>query len=251
MTVDRQKMILLVEDEAIISRMQKKTLENYGYKVISAYKGEAAVQLCDTSPDIDLVLMDINLGEGMDGTEAAEIILSRHDIPLIFLSTHSEREIVEKTESNTSYGYILKTAGETVLITSIKMAFRLFDAKMEERKKNDLLREKEKNLAEAERVAKLGHWKFNISTNAVFWSEELFNIFEVDKDSFGGRYESFIINIHHEDRVSVLEKNKMIRETGEDFELEYRIVSSDGTVKYIMEIGYATKDENGKLTELF
>jgi PAS domain S-box-containing protein len=94
--------------------------------------GEDAVEIVETTPGIDLILMDINLGSGIDGTEAAEIILRKHDLPLIFLSSHTEREVVEKTEEITSYGYIVKTSGETVLIASIKMAFRLRESHQKE-----------------------------------------------------------------------------------------------------------------------
>jgi DNA-binding NarL/FixJ family response regulator len=88
--------------------------------------GEGALTVTDSVNGINLILMDIDLGDGMDGTEAAEIILSRHDIPLVFLSSHTEPEIVRKTDGITSYGYIVKNSGETVLLASIKMAFRLF-----------------------------------------------------------------------------------------------------------------------------
>ncbi|MFW5784062.1 MAG: PAS domain S-box protein, partial [Spirochaetota bacterium] len=79
--------------------------------------------------EIDLVLMDINLGAGIDGTQAAEQILARRELPIVFLSSHTEPEVVEKTEKITSYGYIVKNSGETVLTTSVKMAFRLFDSR--------------------------------------------------------------------------------------------------------------------------
>lgn len=130
MTEDRDKTILLVEDEAIIAMTEAMILEKYGYKTITADTGEKAIEIVNITPDIDLVLMDINLGKGIDGTQAAEIILDRHTIPIIFLSSHTEREIVEKTEGITSYGYIVKNSGETVLIASMKMAFRLYESQM-------------------------------------------------------------------------------------------------------------------------
>ena len=92
---------------------------------------------------IDLVLMDINLGSGIDGTEAAEIILKSRDLPLIFLSSHREPEIVEKSEKASSYGYVVKSSTTTVLDASIKMAFKLFAAK-EQIKEDNLAREKAK-----------------------------------------------------------------------------------------------------------
>lgn len=123
-----KKTILLVEDEAIIAMSEKRQLEDYGYAIQTVDTGEDAVEAINTMPEIDLVLMDINLGGGIDGTEAAAIILASHDIPIVFVSSHSKREIVEKTEKITSYGYVVKNSSITVLDASIKMAFKLFEA---------------------------------------------------------------------------------------------------------------------------
>jgi len=124
-----RKTILLVEDEAIIALAEKKALELYGYEVLTASSGEKALTALGGTPKINLILMDINLGAGIDGTQTAEIILKDRDIPIIFLSSHSEREVVEKTEKITSYGYVVKNSSITVLDASIKMAFKLFDEK--------------------------------------------------------------------------------------------------------------------------
>ena len=137
------KTILLVEDEAINAKLNKRSLEKYKFEVIHAKTGEEAVNIVQSASKIDLVLMDIDLGDGIDGTEAAEIILLTNDLPLVFLSSHTEPEIVKKTEGITSYGYIVKNSGETVLIASVKMAFRLFDAKKKEEDKEKKLRDGE------------------------------------------------------------------------------------------------------------
>jgi len=166
--VDNNKhTLLLVEDEALIAMAQKMYLEQYGYKVlttntgekaievlkednvlelaflpeskkvpletigysvITASSAEKAVELFEEHSEIDLVLMDIDLGKGMDGTEAAGIILEYREIPILFLSSHTEPDVVEKTEKITSYGYVVKNSSITVLDASIKMAFKLFDA---------------------------------------------------------------------------------------------------------------------------
>ena len=176
-----KKTILLVEDEALIALSSKKNLEKYGYNVITIDSGEKAIQLIKKETDelvklpeskqiyhkkvendiipintshtvveefkdkgeIDLILMDIDLGEGMDGTQAAEIILREKDIPIIFLSSHTESEIVEKTEKITSYGYVVKNSSSTVLDASIKMAFKLFNANI--KLKKELIEKKELN----------------------------------------------------------------------------------------------------------
>lgn len=123
------KSILLVDDDAALLKTQKKQLEILGYNVSSASNGRAAIEIVSARKEpIDLILMDIELGAGLDGTAAAQEILKDHDIPVIFLSAHNTKEIVAKTEKITSYGYVMKNSGVTVLDASIKMAFKLFDA---------------------------------------------------------------------------------------------------------------------------
>jgi len=72
--------------------------------------------------------MDIDLGVGMDGTECASRMLAERNVPVVFLSSHAEPEVVEKTEKITSYGYVVKNSGSTILFASIKRAFKLFEA---------------------------------------------------------------------------------------------------------------------------
>jgi PAS domain S-box-containing protein len=128
----RKKRLLLVEDEAIIAMTEKQELEKRGYLVDHALRGEEAVaKAMSAAPAFDAILMDINLGPGMDGTQAAEMILKSADIPIVFLSSHTEPGIVARTEGITSYGYVVKNSGIVVLDASIKMALKLFDEKSE------------------------------------------------------------------------------------------------------------------------
>ena len=124
----KKKSILLVEDEAIIAMMQKQELEKCGYNVSISSNGKTAIDICNRENHPDLVLMDIDLGRGMDGTEAAVEILKTRDIPIVFLSSHTEEDVVNRTENISSYGYVVKNSGITVLDASIKMAFKLYEA---------------------------------------------------------------------------------------------------------------------------
>jgi PAS domain S-box-containing protein len=128
-----RKTILLVEDEAIVAADEAGRLTDEGYVVLHAASGEEAIKMVRAArPDgIDIILMDINLGKGMDGTRAAKEILKERDIPIIFLSSHTEKAIVDRTEKIAFYGYVVKDSVVTVLSASIKMAFKLHESHRE------------------------------------------------------------------------------------------------------------------------
>ncbi|AOP33796.1 hypothetical protein A0128_08040 [Leptospira tipperaryensis] len=147
MNADEQKTILLVEDEPIIGMTESIQLKNHGYNVINVMNGPKAIEsLNDKKNIIDIVLMDIDLGHGVDGTAVAKEILKDHDIPLLFLSSHMEPEIIKKTEKITSYGYVVKNSDVTILDASIKMAFRLHDSYQDVRVQRGAVESKRKEL---------------------------------------------------------------------------------------------------------
>lgn len=113
------------------------------------------------------------------------------------------------------------------------------------------LRERVADLAEAQRVALFGNWKFDMITGRVRWSEELYSIFDMEMTESGPTYESFLQLVHPEDRQLVLETNRKAAATGESFEIEYRILPRSGKVRFIREVGNARKDRCGKVVGLF
>ena len=83
---DKKKTILLVENEANIALAEAEVLKKDGYSVVTVIGGEDAIERVIQKDGIDLIVMDINLGRRMNGTEAAEIILDGRGIPVVFLA---------------------------------------------------------------------------------------------------------------------------------------------------------------------
>ncbi|MGC9055892.1 MAG: PAS domain S-box protein [Candidatus Saccharicenans sp.] len=142
-----KKRILLVEDDALIALMESELLESGGYEVLVAHSGQKALEIFESGQPIDLVLMDIDLGPGMDGAETARRILAKKDLPVVFISSHTEPEILAKTEAITSYGYIVKGSSDTAFFASLNMAFRLYAAHQELLKKARELEDLADNLS--------------------------------------------------------------------------------------------------------
>ena len=248
MNSDGNKIILLVEDEVIVAMVEAKMLQRYGYRVVTAHSGEQAVETAAASPEIDLALMDIDLGKGMDGTQAAEIILKQREFPLIFLSSHTEREVVEKTEGITSYGYIVKNSNESVLIASIKMAFRLFEARMQEREKDKALRESEERFRLSMEATRDGLWDRNVVSSETYYSPAYWDMLGYVPGEISSSGQEWWELLHPADRDAALFANSECIENRRDtFVIEFRMRSKAGGWRWIQSQGKAvSRDASGR-----
>lgn len=138
-----KEVILLVEEDVFIEAVEKQMILRLGYEVITANSGQAAVEMALNNDNIDLILMAINLGRGFDGPEAAEKILRERDLPIVFVTAHSEKEYVDKLKGIPCYGCILKASGEFVLNSAIEIALKLFKEKKNLLLTMELLRQRE------------------------------------------------------------------------------------------------------------
>ncbi len=137
--MDKAK-ILIVEDESIVALNIKNRLEELGYAVVAMLNsGEAALQVVANNRP-DLVLMDIKLKGTVDGIEAAALIRSRFQIPVVYLTAYSDEETVDRAKFTEPYGYILKPFEARDLCTTIEVS--LHKHQMEQQ-----LREREQWLA--------------------------------------------------------------------------------------------------------
>lgn len=115
------KTILLVEDVNLIALCESRLLQSAGYNVIHVNTGETAISFVrDSREAIDLILMDIELGEGINGIDAASEIMEYSAIPVIFLTSHEKFE-VEVLARNIRYaGYLYKGAGVLNILGPIR-----------------------------------------------------------------------------------------------------------------------------------
>lgn len=116
------KKILIVEDSILNAQITADILNKYGYETEIARTGEEAVEKARGSRCPDLILMDIELGKGMDGIEAARIIQSIRNIPIVFLTANASKEILDKISSVTAYGYVIKSTDRYALLSALEMA---------------------------------------------------------------------------------------------------------------------------------
>lgn len=99
----------------------------------------------------------------------------------------------------------------------------------------DQLRESEANLEEAQRMAHLGHWNLEFPSMKLTWSDEVYRIFEMEPQQFGGSYQAFLDAIHPDDRTMIDQAYRASLKDQVPYQIEHRLLMPDGRVKYILE----------------
>ena len=110
------------------------------------------------------------------------------------------------------------------------------------------LRASEKKLNEAQRFAHIGSWSWNIKQNRLEWSDEMFHLFGLERESFTGSLDDVIATaIHPDDRAKVEKANISVLQYGRPLPTEYRVIWPDQSVHIVWgEAGELVFDEAGK-----
>jgi diguanylate cyclase (GGDEF)-like protein/PAS domain S-box-containing protein len=123
---------------------------------------------------------------------------------------------------------------------------------IEHRKKIErALAGRERQLAEAQQLTRMGSWNWDLGTDRITWSDELYRIFGVDRHAFTLTPDNCRARIHQDDVPLLREVTKSSRDTGAPFHAEHRIVLPSGDIKFVSAHGYVQKDQSGKAIRIF
>jgi PAS domain S-box-containing protein len=99
---------------------------------------------------------------------------------------------------------------------------------IERKRREDELKQRERQLGEAQRMARLGSWVWNITTNQVMWSAELYRICGVDPEEFGATYDAFLNLVHPDDRDMLKEVIHQTLQNHQAADYEFRFIPPHG-----------------------
>jgi PAS domain S-box-containing protein len=109
----------------------------------------------------------------------------------------------------------------------------------------EALRESESRLAEAQRIAHLGHWELDLQRNTLHWSDEVFRIFGLEVQEFGATYDAFLERVHPDDRDLVSRVYSESVKNKTEYDVEHRILRKNGEIRYVNERCCSEYDEKG------
>ncbi len=224
-----------MEDEAIIAMEIESSLQNLGYEVSSVVNSGDDVIKSVKKDRPDLILMDIRIQGDKDGIDTAEIVRNQFGIPVVFSTAYLDEERIERAKITMPFGYVLKPIQERDLKVTLEMALYVAKADVERKNTENALIESEKRLKNSQRLAQIGDWDWDLETEEITWSDEMYQIHGVDKESFHPTYES-VTKLFHPDDVEKLAGEELHKQSPETpvFETESRIIDQKtGNIKWI------------------
>lgn len=111
------------------------------------------------------------------------------------------------------------------------------------------LRKSERQLLEAQSIAHIGSWEWDLAADRVTWSEELFRIFEINKDDFDSSFQGYLNRVNPDLKEKIQSTIQKSLETGQDFSFENKIQTSQGE-RIILSSGRVIRDLSGKTLKM-
>ncbi len=241
--------LLIVEDNPSDAKLLERELQRGGL-VFDSTRIETEQQFVvalETEPDI--VLCDWNLPQFNSLTAIAMLQERWPNTPFILVSGSIGEEAAANIMKLGASDYLLKDRLGR-LVPAVEQALAKRAIQLSELRANAALELSERQLKEAQRVAKLGSWAWEPVTGHVWWSDALFVLFGVDRESVAASFETFLKLVHSDDRPIALRRVEAVLAGADGFADDLRIVTPDGRLLWIHSQAQAKRDAAGNLIRM-
>ncbi|MDH5392524.1 MAG: EAL domain-containing protein [Gammaproteobacteria bacterium] len=198
----------------------------------------------------DIIISDYYLPDG-DVTILLSNSLVSKKIPVIILTAKGNEKLAVEVLKNGAIDYLAKTAEAYIsLPRTIKRNHREWlSLKQKEQIKKDLVIS-EARLAEAQNIAQMGNWEWNLATDAVYCSNEIFTILGTDKTEFINGFDDILRFVHQHDHQMLKQAINNVIKSKMPFVLEFTIIQQHGKEITVKSQGKAITNHQGETTHI-
>lgn len=243
--------ILLVDDNAGDAELITREIKKAGYSVNwIRVESEPEMREALRRSEWDLIISDYSM-PGFGGEHALDIIKELGlDIPFILISGTVGEEIAVNIVKKGASDYLMKD--KLARLGSV-VERELEDARVRHERNLALesLRENSMVMKQAQRLASLGSWQWDIRTNKVTWSDELYSIYGLSPEVFDATFEGYLQLVHEEDRERVEKQILKALTSKTSIQFEERIVRPTGEHRYLRSWGAVLLSDNGQPTKMY
>ncbi|MFQ5509744.1 MAG: putative bifunctional diguanylate cyclase/phosphodiesterase [Leptospirillia bacterium] len=223
----QKPLVLVVDDDPQARVLAEESLGRAGFRVsLAANTGEAIEQFSAETPNA--VLLDVVM-PGDDGIAACRRLRELEngsDVPVVMLTSLDDVSSIEAAYNAGATDFVSKPIQWTSLKHRLHYMLRQFAI-------SEALHRSQSRLADAQRIARIGDWGWDLMSNAMNWSDEVYPILGIQPEGFGATCESFLNRVHTEDRDHLKQSLSHARETGEPLHQDFRIFTSAGDFRFV------------------
>lgn len=212
--------ILHVDDDATSQIMAEGPLVEAGFMVLQASDGAQAIELFELhSPD--LVIMDavMPVMDGFDAIAHIRQTASGKHVPILMTTGLDDLESIRRAYDEGATDFLTKPVNFFILPYRLQYMLRSKDTA-------DELRASQARLDDAQRIARVGHWEWDINTGSANWSRELARIFGLNTDVLSGSWESLLNGIDAQSRSKIRASADSAISSARAFKVEIDVVGN-------------------------
>jgi diguanylate cyclase (GGDEF)-like protein/PAS domain S-box-containing protein len=233
--------VLVIDDDAMVRLMTNEALSEAGYAVIESASAEAGLALFEQAP-ADLVLLDVML-PGMNGFTACQRLRAHpagQNIPIIVMTGLDDRKSILEAYESGATDFITKPMVWDLLPFRVRYALRASHALRDSVRAQALL-------ASSQRIANMGSWEWLSAHDSLSCSEELHRIQGTSLDAVTLGWATLLNLVHPQDHDAVERALDRARSDALPYNIEFRIIRPDGTVRHLFEQTDIERDPAGSV----
>ena len=243
--------ILQIEDDEFDRLSFRRSLRaaNINAEVCTAEDDRTAMEILNRQ-QFDCIFLDYLL-PGTDGLSLLKRIRETDNFtPIVVVTSQGDQNLAVEMMKAGAMDYITKKLlTPDGLSQTIRNIRRLHDSEKHRKAAEDALMLSQTRLTEAQKIAKIGNWEFMCSTFHVHWSDEVYRIFSVDKDTYSPSYRKSLEAIHPDDRRKMHASIREAKPSGR-FNFDFRIRKPDGEYLFAYSQGHVVYDVDGNIKKI-
>ena len=236
--------IMIVDDDPSVRLMMSSALESLGHCVEEAEDGLQALSLLENSIP-DMLLLDVMM-PGMDGFEVCARLKENpvlSEIPIVFMTGTNDTGSIQRAFELGITDFVTKPIPWALI--GYRMNFLLRATKS-----FSDLKENQKRLSHAQRLAGMGTWSWDLPTDTLWFSEEVMRILNYDPQCFNSSFQAFIDSVHPVDRERVRTATSLAIETNTSYSIDHQLMLTDGKTCFVHTEAAVISDRQGKPIKL-
>jgi PAS domain S-box-containing protein len=227
--------ILIVDDDVLTALALQMVVTSMGHECLDICRDSESAIAAAAKIRPDIALVDINIEGQIDGVDTAEILYSRYNVHVLFITAYSDEATLLRVKSSHPFGYILKPYTDQNVRVALTIALYQIDLER-------TLREKDELLKAALSVTKVGIWRYNDGKRAIYLNASASSMLNLGKSEIQIETDKIELLIHPDDLPFFIRKYERAMNEKGQFELDIRIASRKNEYRWLRTRGVSSME---------